>query len=108
MGAGGQVFIKKGLNNIGDIDFSIGLISAYTKMFVSPLVLLGLLIYTLGVFFWLYGLSKVNLSFAFPFVSLSYVVVFLFSWWLLGESIPLVRWMGLAAICFGVFLVGKS
>jgi drug/metabolite transporter (DMT)-like permease len=108
MGAAGQLFIKQGLNNLGGLDFSTGLVSAYMKIFLSPLIFLGILIYFLGVFFWLYGLSKVDLSFAFPFVSLSYVFVFLFSWWFLGENIPLLRWIGVLTICLGVFLVAKS
>ena len=108
MGAGGQIFIKKGLNNIGIIDFSNGFITAYMKIFYSPLILFGLVIYALGVFFWLYGLSKVDLSFAFPFVSLSYLMVFVLSWWFLGENISLIRWSGMIIICFGVFVVGRS
>ena len=108
LGAIGQLFIKKGLNYLGALDFTSGIIMTYLKIFLSPFVIVGLSIYFVGVFFWMYGLSKVELSFAFPFVSLSYVLVFLLSWAFLGESIPLVRWVGLVTICFGVFLVGQS
>jgi len=108
LGAVGQICIKRGLNLLGNIEFSSGLIVSYAKIFFSPYVLTGLFIYFIGVFFWLYGLSKVELSFAFPFVSLSYVLVFLLSWFALGESIPLLRWIGLMTICVGVFLVAKS
>ena len=108
MGSIGQIFIKKGLNNLGGLDFSIGLIGSYMRIFLSPLIIFGIVIYFFGVFFWLYGLSKVELSYAFPFVSLSYILVFIFSWFLLGENITPLRWIGLATICFGVFLVGRS
>jgi len=108
LGAVGQLFIKKGLNYLGGLDFSSGILATYLKIFLSPFVITGIGIYFVGVFFWLYGLSKVELSFAFPFVSVSYVLVFLLSWFFLGESIPLLRWIGLATICCGVFLVGRS
>lgn len=108
LGAVGQLFIKKGLNYLGALDFSSGIVATYIKIFFSPFVMAGISIYFVGVFFWLYGLSKVELSFAFPFVSLSYVLVFLMSWAFLGETIPMTRWLGLLTICVGVFLVGRS
>ena len=108
LGVVGQLLIKKGLNVLGGIDFSSGLIAAYSKIFFSPFVALGISLYFLGVFFWLYALSKVELSFAYPFVSLSYVLVVVLSWLFLGESISLVRWAGVIVICFGVFLISRS
>jgi drug/metabolite transporter (DMT)-like permease len=108
LGVAGQLFIKKGLNLLGNINFSSGIVSSYARIFFSPFVLVGLLIYFMGVFFWLYALSKVDLSFAYPFVSLSYILVVFSSWWLLGESITLLRWSGVMAICLGVFLISRS
>lgn len=108
LGVVGQFLIKKGLNSLGGLDFSAGLFISYLKIFISPFILLGLLIYFLGVFFWLYALSKVELSFAYPFVSLSYVLILLLSWGFLGESISPLRWAGVVAICFGVFLISRS
>ena len=108
MGAFGQIWIKKGLNSLVDLQFSGNIVGSYLRIFLTPYVFLGLAIYGLGIFFWVYGLSKVNLSFAFPFVSLSYVLVFLFSWWMLGEHIPFMRWVGLATICVGVLIVSAS
>lgn len=108
MGAIGQVWIKKGLNSLADLNFTSGIITSYLKIFLTPYVVLGLTVYALGVFFWLYGLSKVPLSFAFPFVSLSYVLVFLLSGYYLGEQITMLRWTGLATICVGVLIVSMS
>ncbi|WP_419174463.1 EamA family transporter [Desulfosediminicola sp.] len=108
MGAIGQVWIKKGLNSITDLNFANGIIHSYLKIFFSSYVMLGLTLYASGVFFWLYGLSKVPLSFAFPFVSLSYVLVFFLSWFYLGEHISMLRWTGLCTICLGVFIVSMT
>jgi drug/metabolite transporter (DMT)-like permease len=104
----GQVFVKIGLLNLGDINISEGLISFYLKIFISPLVIIGTFIYTFSILFWLYGLTKVDLSFAYPFLALSYVLIILFSRFYLGESIPPLRWIGVSAICFGVLLISKS
>ena len=108
MGVIGQLFIKKGLTSLGTVDYASGIIGAYTKIFLTPSVLAGLSIYFLGVFFWLYALSKVELSFAYPFVSLSYVLVLLLSWGVLGEQISMLRWGGVGLICAGVIIVSRS
>ena len=68
----------------------------------------GALTYTSSVFFWLYALSRVDLSYAYPFLASSYVLVVTAAWWVLGESVPLERWVGLLVIVGGVVLVGKS
>jgi len=104
----GQLFVKKGLNLLGNLDFSKGVIIVFSKMVVSPYVLLGFGIYFLAVFFWLYALTKVDLSFAYPFLALSYVLVILLSWLFLGENISYLRLVGVLVICFGVFIVSKS
>ena len=106
--ATGQIFIKKALNSLGNGDPSIGIFAFYLKVFLSPLVVLGAFLYFISIFFWLYALSKVDLSFAYPFISLSFVVILLFSFWFLGEAISLLRWIGVFIICFGVFLISRS
>ncbi len=54
------------------------------------------------------ALSRVDLSFAYPFASLSYVVMLAASWQLFNEDISLLRLMGTAVIVFGVLLISRS
>lgn len=108
LSVGSQVFVKIGLRSLGNIDLSEGLISFYLKIFLSPFVVIGVLLYTFSVFFWLYALSKVDLSFAYPFLALSYVLILLFCRFFLGESISPLRWAGILVICFGIVLISKS
>jgi uncharacterized membrane protein len=61
-----------------------------------------------AVFFWFYALSRVDLSFAYPFASLSFVIVIILSQFILGESVSLSRWIAVAVICFGIILLAKS
>jgi len=108
LGVVGQLLIKIGLNSLKNLDFSSGLIITYLRIFTSLHVISGTLIYVLSVFFWLYALSKVELSFAYPFLALSYVFVLLASSIFLGETIPFIRWIGVLVICFGVLLISRS
>lgn len=104
----GQVFIKRGLDLTGKIDLTLGLVPGYLKIFQNPLTILGSLIYLAATLFWLYILSKVDLSFAYPYLAFSYVMIIIRSWWFLGENIPIIRWVGVTVICFGVFLISGS
>ena len=104
----GQLIVKRGLNQLGDLEFSKGLIYAFSRILFSYHVILGTLIYFVAIFPWLYAIAKVDLSYAYPFLALSYVEVIFLSWLFLGESIPPLRWMGVLVICCGVFLIAKS
>jgi drug/metabolite transporter (DMT)-like permease len=104
----GQVLIKRGLNDFCDLDFSSGLVVAYMKIFLSPFVILGIALYFIAVLFWLYALSKLDLSYAYPFLALTYVLVALASLFFLHEHISILRWIGILAIFFGVILISRS
>ena len=109
MGVLAQLLIKRGLNRLGALDFASGVVSAYVRMLLTPTIVLGIVLYVVAVLFWLYALSKVDLSFAFPFYSgTSYILVALLSWGVLGESISMLRLAGMAVICFGVFLISRG
>lgn len=71
-------------------------------------VLAGLLAYGVGALIWLAVLSKVDVSLAYPFVSLGFVMVVLLSALLLGEHITPMRLIGLGFIVLGVVLVGRT
>jgi drug/metabolite transporter (DMT)-like permease len=105
----GQLFLKKGMTSIGKIGFELGrLVPTLSSAFSNGFVLLGFFLYGISALLWMVVLSRVDLSFAYPFVSLSYVMVILFSWLLLNENLPLIRVVGVLVICLGVYLVSRS
>jgi drug/metabolite transporter (DMT)-like permease len=73
----------------------------------QPYVLLGLAIYGAGVLIWLYVLTMVDVSKAYPFVSLGFIVTMILAATLLGETITPIRIAGTLVVCFGVFLVAQ-
>lgn len=70
-----------------------------------PLVYAAIL-YLLSIFFWLKGLSGTPLSRAYPFQSLGYILVFGFSYFLLGEKLSWTQILGLSVICVGILIIG--
>ena len=108
-GAFGQVLLKKGMSSIGPLTLSLQTIpSTIWRMATNPFVIVGLSIYLAGSFFWLTALSRVQLSYAYPFASLSYILMLIASWAFLNEEISLLRLIGTGIIIIGVVLVARS
>ena len=105
----GQLVLKKGMGSMGALTLGAGQLGGIlARIVASPYVLLGLAIYACGTLFWLVALSRVDLSYAYPFVSLSYVVMLVASWLLLDEQISLLRIAGSAVVILGVLLISRS
>ncbi len=107
LGAIGQVIMKKGMMIYGEV--SAGSVwGQLIPILKVPQVAIGFLCYGLSAVLWIAVVSNVDLSLAYPMVSLAYVLVFVASWLILGEHISAVRTMGLVIICLGVFVISRS
>jgi len=108
----GQLMLKKGMMAVGRIgaDFFSNPLANLWRMFTtSPLIIVGLGMYGIGAIIWLIVLSRVNLSFAYPMIAMTYVLIPLAAWLILHEPpIPLIRWIGMGIIIVGVILVAQS
>ncbi len=108
-GVAGQLLLKVGMSQLGALEISVAALpSLIMRIMMSPYIIVGLTIYFGGVFFWLLALNRADLSYVYPFASLSYVLITLASWLLLHEAVPPLRWIGLVVICVGVMLVARS
>lgn len=68
-------------------------------------ILCGLGVYALGTGFWVLCLADLDLSYAYPFTGLTYVLVLGASWLLFDESLTVQRLVGVLAICLGVAMI---
>lgn len=108
-GAIGQILLKNGMNKMGAVTLSLGDVGGILLRLASnPYVVGGLFLYACGTVFWLAALSRVDLSFAYPFASLSYVVMLVAAWQLFDEGISLLRVVGTLVIATGVFIISRS
>lgn len=78
------------------------------RIVLSPWVIGGMALYGIGVLFWLVALSYLDVSFVYPFASLSYIGIIIGSYYLFHERIPPRRLFGIAVIVSGVVLIGLS
>jgi drug/metabolite transporter (DMT)-like permease len=108
-GAIGQILLKKGMGDMGPLTITAGqVLNIIWRMATNPYVVVGLGIYMCGTLFWLVALSRVQLSFAYPFASLSYGLMLLAAWLLFREDISLLRVIGTAVIVAGVLIISRS
>lgn len=107
-GVAGQTAIKLGVSQPGAEDAAASLVGLVGMIVRSPLVMLGLVLYGVGALAWIAVLTKLDLSVAYPFLALNFVLVALTSRLVLGESVPLLRWLGIAVICVGILVVARS
>lgn len=104
----GQLFLKYGMNQVGALDFSQGYILPFLGAFSNIFVLIGVILFVSSSFGWLLALSKVPLSYAYPIISVGYVLVSIFSWILFNESLSGLRIIGLTVIVGGVFFLSRT
>ncbi|MFN7001597.1 MAG: EamA family transporter, partial [Elioraea tepidiphila] len=74
----------------------------------QPFVILGLAAYGLGAVVWLFVLSRIDVSLAYPFVSLGIVVTMLLGMLVFGEVITAMRAAGAAFIIVGIVMLAWS
>ncbi|MEK0313662.1 hypothetical protein [Cohnella sp. 56] len=97
LGAVAQILMKYGSNGLAGI-----------SLFLNPYVIAGLFVYGLSSILWILSLPKVQLSLAYPMVSLGYVLVFVLSYFIFHDTISLMRMVGLGVIVVGVLIIAKS
>ena len=109
-GIAGQLALKVGMTQIGRVSAEALAqpVSMIVRMGSSPFVIGGLGLYGLGAVAWMTVLSRVPLSLAYPIMALSYAFTPVLAWLFLGESITSLRWVGIAIIGIGVFVVSRS
>lgn len=107
-GVAGQTSLKFGVTQASGNPATDSLFSLLGLIARSPLVILGLVLYAIGALAWIAVLRRMDLSYAYPFLALNFVLIALVSQMFLGESIPPLRWVGIAAICAGILVIAYS
>jgi drug/metabolite transporter (DMT)-like permease len=81
-------------------------ISSILRVLFIPNIILGLFLYFIALLIYLYSLTKLELSLAYPLLSFSFIFVTIFSVFLLKEKITIKRALGILLIILGIVLVG--
>ena len=107
--AAAQIMLKKGMLIVGG--FAVEGRSALNfavNTALNPYVVFGLCTFVISMASHLVVLSRVELSYAYPFLSLAYVVVAAYAYFVLAESLGPMRIAGVGLICLGTVLISQS
>ncbi|MCU0974304.1 MAG: SMR family transporter [Burkholderiales bacterium] len=109
LNAAAQLLLKAGTNSVGTFAFSLGnAVPVGWKLATEPHILGGLACYVVSVVVWIMALSRVEVSIAYPMLSVGYVVNAIAAWYLFGEAVSATRLVGIGIIILGVYVVARS
>lgn len=109
LNASAQLLLKAGTNAVGRFEFAAeNIVPVAMRVAVEPHIVAGVMCYAVSLVVWIMGLSRIEVSVAYPLLSLGYVINAVGAWLLFGESIGATRVAGIGLIVMGVFLIARS
>lgn len=102
-----QILMRKGMMVVGEVHIS-NTMQMLIPMITNIWLWLCMVCYAVSIFLWMVVLSKVEVSYAYPFLSVGYIVAAVAGYYFFGENISLIRVIGIGVICLGVFLISRS
>jgi drug/metabolite transporter (DMT)-like permease len=105
LGAVGQLLLKVAVTNTGVLTLSL---DALLTMATNPILILALATYGVSACLWLIALMKTDLSFAYPFLSLTYIVVLVGSVIFFKENVSPLRLLGFIVVMTGLFIIARD
>ena len=103
----GELLLKSGMSSVGILGFS-NFWPTLCKVVTNPKILGGFGLAGIGAVFWLAAISRAPLSWAYPMLSIGYLLLLLLSAIVLKEQVTPLRWVGALVICVGIILVFRS
>ena len=106
----GNICLRKGMLLMGPLDtLQISLLWHYfVGVLMNPWVIAGILLELVYFLLWLAVLSWADVSWGLPMHAMEYIFVAVLAQFLLGEEVPLIRWVGVGLISVGILFMIKS
>ncbi|MDR2632426.1 MAG: EamA family transporter [Treponema sp.] len=109
LNAAAQVLMRTGMLKVGEVSISAqALFKALPAMVGNGFLWLSIGCYGVSIITWMMILSRVEVSFAYAFSSLGFVLVTVLGYIFLKEHISVIRIIGIAIVCVGIILVARS
>lgn len=105
----GQLIIKWQVAQAGNLPYGMSeKLLFLARITINPWVVSSLAAAFLAFIFWMAALTKFDLSFAYPFMSLSFVLVAILSSVFLNESLTLFKLLGVILIVIGITISSRG
>lgn len=99
-----HIFLKFGAKDFG---IQTNLISTIKMNLLNWGLVGGISLHMIALIIWVSALKRVDISYAYPFLSLGYVFIAVLSYFFLGESITPVRITGMFFIILGILIIAR-
>jgi len=103
-----QIFLKLATSKTEGIQHSGSVMATIMKLGTNGYLIFGLFMYFISAVLWVFGISKIPLSVAYPLVSVGYIIVVLASYYVFGEALSLNKVLGLVLIICGVIVLSRT
>ncbi|MDP1773388.1 MAG: SMR family transporter [Methylobacter sp.] len=104
-----QLALKASVKEMGAIGLNFSSsTTAFLRLASEPFLWTGLVCYGISVIVWILALSRVDVSIAYPMLSMGYVVNAFFAWQLFGEAMNPARMIGMGIVLLGVYVLARS
>jgi len=101
--------MKKGMMMVGSLSMDVkSLLAVVPSMLTNVFLWACLCCYVISIGLWAVVLSKVDVSYAYPFLSIGYVVSAIVGYYFFSEAVTPIRVAGIIVICIGVILISRS
>jgi multidrug transporter EmrE-like cation transporter len=109
LNAAAQLLLKAGMNQIGHFEFTLAnVLPVSFKVMANPPIVLGIFFYLISVVVWLLVLSRAQVSYAYPMLSIGYIVSAVAAYYFFGESLTVMRVAGIIVIMVGVYMISRT
>lgn len=104
-----QVLLKIGMQRFGAFEINAGTLwTVALQAATSWEIVLGIFCYGISLINWLIMLSRLDISFAYPMMSIGYVATALCAYFYLGEQLGPMRIAGTLVIMLGVWMISRT
>jgi drug/metabolite transporter (DMT)-like permease len=102
-----QILFKFGVESVKRTQNQTGVVNLAWAL-ISPGVIGGLVLYGVGTILWLGVLSRVDVSQAYPFVGVGFVLTAILGAWIFGDVLTAQRCIGMLIVVVGIYFVSRS
>ena len=104
-----QLCLKQGMLGIGCVNMTASALAEMAmKAVLNPFIIIGMVCYMASFAVWLVVLSRVEVSLAYPMLSIGYIAAAVAGYYFWGESLGVAKILGIALICAGVAVMFRQ
>lgn len=104
-----QLSLKAGSSKLGPLSVNIhNAVGVFWQAALNPMIFFSIMLYVISVGVWIIALSRVDVSYAYPMLSMGYVLNAVAAHYLFDESLSIMRLAGIFVIILGVFMISRT